>query len=365
MLAACGLLALGACGTDSNSEGAGAGGITPPASASASGQCRSGDLSGAGSSFQDPMQQSWIKGYTSSCSGARINYQAVGSGAGIEQFGAGTVDFAGSDVTMQPDEAAAAKKRCGGNPAIHIPVTAGGAGITYNLPGVDGLKLSPDTLAAIFQGQITSWDDPQIKADNPGVRLPSMPVTVFHRSDSSGTNAVFTSYLAGASSKWKLGSGTTVNWPSSSIGKPQNQGVSAAVAQTKGGITYTEEAFAAEHKLPLALLRNAGGHYVSLTAAHVSTALASAKVAPAGPNDVSVNINYRPTSATAYPISTVSYAIVCSAYPSGFDKTALVKDYLSYTITDGQQVATKIGFAPLPQSLVGKDKSAIASISGT
>lgn len=325
--------------------------------------CVSGSLSGAGSSFQDPMEQSWIKGYTSACADAKVTYQAVGSGAGIQQFTAGNVDFAGSDVTLTSDEAAAARKRCGGKPAIHLPVTAGGVGITYNLPGVTNLRLSPDTLAGIFQAKITNWNAPAIKADNPKVKLPNLPITAVHRSDSSGTNAVFSSYMFGASPRWKLGSGKTVNWPASTIGKAQNQGVSAAVSQTKGGITYTEQAFAKERGLPLATVQNAGKRFVSLTAAHVSTALESAKVAPAGPHDVSMKINYKPTDPQAYPISTVSYVITCSTSAQKSGAAGLFTDYLRFAVTDGQHVAKNIGFAPLPKSLVGKDKSAISSIS--
>lgn len=171
-----------------------------------------GKLSGAGSSFQEPMETQWSKDFSAACGNAQVNYQAVGSGTGIQQFGPGTIDFAGSDVVMKSDEQAAADKRCG-SPAIHVPVSAGGVGVTWNLQGVKDLQFSPDTLADIFSGKVRTWNDAEIKADNAGANLPSLPITVVYRSDSSGTNSIFTSFLAATSKKWTLGSGKTISWP--------------------------------------------------------------------------------------------------------------------------------------------------------
>ena len=310
------------------------------------------------------MQQQWSAGYLARCPGVHVNYNSVGSGAGIQQFGQGTVDYGGSDVVMTVAEQDAANRRCGGSPAIHLPVTAGGVAVTYNLSGVKQLKLSPGVLADIFQGKITRWDDAAIKADNTGTALPSTPIVVFHRSDGSGTTAVFSSYLATAASDvWKLGSGKTLSWPLGQ-GAKGNEGVSAGVAQTTGAITYTEQAFAEQKKLPTALIRNAGGSYVELTSAHVSVALQAAQVIGQG-RDLSVKVDYRPTAADAYPISTVSYVIVCSTYPKGFgqDKVSALQGYLTYALTAGQQSASGLGFAPLPTDLASKDESAIAAIS--
>ena len=310
------------------------------------------------------MQQKWISDYGAKCSGAKINYTSVGSGAGIQQFGAGTIDFAGSDVTMKDTEQSTANSRCDSNPAIHIPVSAGGVGITWNLPNVSSLKLSPDTLADIFQGKVTKWNDPEIAADNAGVTLPATAITVFHRSDASGTNSVFSSYMAAASKKWTLGTGKTLNWPVGQ-GAQGNQGVSAGVSQTTGGVTYTEQAFAIQHKLPLAQIKNGGGTYVELTADNVSKALESATLKPNSTNDLSAQMNYQPTDPSAYPISTLTYVIVCSKYPSsmGSDKVTLLKDYLNYAVTDGQQFAKDLGYSPLPASLVTKDQASINAIS--
>jgi phosphate transport system substrate-binding protein len=386
MLAVCGLLTVAAC-SNSNTPSAAAGDTSSTASqpasqpaattssdagmttssspAAAATACGSGSLAGAGSSFQDPMEQKWVSDYGQKCSGAKINYTSVGSGAGIQQFGAGTIDFAGSDVTMQPSEQSTANQRCGGNPAIHIPVSAGGVGITWNLPNVTALNFSPDTLAGIFQGTITKWNDAAIAADNPGVTLPSTAITVFHRSDASGTNSVFSSYMASASTKWTLGTGKTLNWPSSGQGAQGNQGVSAGVSQTVGGVTYTEQAFALQHNLPLAKIKNAGGTFVELTASNVSKALEAATIKPASPNDLSATMNYQPTDPSAYPISTLTYVIACSTYPSSMssDKVSLLKSFLNYAVTDGQQFATTLGYSPLPASLVTKDQASISAIS--
>lgn len=359
-LALVGTMAVTACGTDNNGGSATGGGPDP------SGGCPSGSITGAGSSFQAPMEQQWSSGYLSQCPDARVNYTSVGSGAGIQQFGQATVDFAGSDVVMTAEEQQTANERCGGNKAIHLPVTAGGVAVTYHLTGVTGLKLSPQVLAGIFQGKITRWNDPAIAKDNTGTALPDKPIVVFHRSDGSGTTSVFTSYLTeAASGDWMLGSGKTVDWPVGQ-GAKGNEGVSAGVEQTVGGITYTEQAFAEQHKLPTALIRNAGGTYVELTAEHVSAALSAAKVVGQG-QDVSVKIDYQPTGRDAYPISTVSYAILCEKYPAevGKDRVGVLRGYLEHAITVGQRAAGQMGFAPLPQGLVDKDKAAVKAISSS
>lgn len=357
-MALAGTLALTACGSNNNTGN----GAVVTSSPSAGGGCVTASLTGAGSSFQAPMEQAWSAAYLGQCPRTHVNYNSVGSGAGIQQFGQGTVDFAGSDVTMKPTEQQAANSRCAG-PAIHLPVTAGGVAVAYNVPNVAGLRLSAGAIAGIFQGSITRWDDPSVKADNLSSHLPALPIVVFHRSDGSGTTAVFSGYLqAAAGSSWKLGADKTLTWPVGQ-GAKGNEGVSAGVNQTKGGITYTEQAFAQQHKLTTALIKNAGGSYVQLTAANVSKALESAKPAGAG-NDVKVTVDYRPTAADAYPISTVSYVIACSRYPAaaGKDKVAALKSYLDYAISTGQQTATSLGFAPLPAQLVTSDRAAIAAI---
>jgi phosphate transport system substrate-binding protein len=349
-------VAIAGCGTDNNGSSPNSGGTT-----GASSNCGSGSLRGSGSTFQDPMEQNWISGYAGQCSGAKVSYNAVGSGTGIQNFGANQVDFAGSDVTMKPDEQAKANSRCGST-AILIPVTAGGVGLTYNLPGVSSLQLSAPTLAKIFSGKVKTWNDPAVMGDNPGASLPSTSIKVFTRSDPSGTTAVFTSFLAAAApAEWTLGSAKDLQFPVGT-GKPKSAGVAAAVKGATGGITYVEEAYATQNKLSLAKVKNAGGTYVELTPENVSAALASAKTTGTAP-DLTETLNYKPTAANAYPISTVSYAIVCSKYPSSFTGLNLLKGYLNYAVTTGQDQATSLGFAPLPSTTATAAKASIATIS--
>src|SRR5438309_6918667 len=257
-------MAIAGCGSNNSSPSAG--------SSNTSG-CPRGSVTGAGSSFQDPMEQAWISGFAGQCSGARVTYQAVGSGAGIQQFGNGTINYAGSDVTMKPDEQSKADSTCRSK-AIHIPVTAGGVGITYKLPGVTSLQLSAPTIAQIFTGKVKFWDDAAVKGDNNGTSLPHTAIHPFVRSDDSGTTAVFSGFLAAAGgSSWTLGKPAKhINWPSSDQGKPQSAGVSGAVSSTTGGVTYVEQAFATQHNLSLAKVKNAGNTYVELTPANVSKA---------------------------------------------------------------------------------------------
>ena len=244
---------------------------------------------------------------------------------------------------MKTDEQAAADKRCG-SPAWHLPITAGGIGVTWNLSGVTDLTFSADTLADVFQGKVTKWDDAEIKADNPSATLPSTPISVVYRADSSGTNAVFTGYLAAESKKWTLGSGKTVQWPSGT-GAQKSAGVAAAVKQTPGAITYVEQAFATTNQLPLAKIKN-GTAGVALTTASVTAAIAGDAITGTG-NNLVATVNFAPTDPTAYPISTLSYEIVCSKYKSAA-KVPLLKAYLGYAAGAGQASADKLGFSPLP-----------------
>jgi phosphate transport system substrate-binding protein len=353
VLAAAGAMALSACGSDSQ------GGSTTNASNSsptAATNCATGDLKGAGSTFQKNIVAQWIKDFGAACSGANIDYQPVGSGAGITQFGAKTIDFAGSDSVMKPDEQAAADKRCGG-PAIHLPITAGGIALMYKLGDVKDLQLSPKTIAGIFQGTIKKWDDAAIKADNPGASLPSTGITPVHRSDSSGTTSVFSKFLnATAASDWKLGEGKELKWPASVQGAKGSDGVTQAVAGSDGAITYAEVSYATSSGLGVAKVKNGAGEYAALDAASVGKALEGATVPDSG--DLKVKYDFANTTPGAYPITALSYEIVCS---KGNDagKLALLKAFLTYDITTGQGAAEGLGFAPLPQSIADKVKTAV------
>jgi phosphate transport system substrate-binding protein len=304
--------------------------------------CSSGALAGGGSTFQLNIQQQWSADYRQQCADAQVNYNPIGSGAGIQQFGAGTLEFAGSDVPMLPDEQQAADKRCDGK-AVTFPVTAGGVAIIYNLADVPHLKLSATTLARIFQGSVKHWNDAAIKRDNPGVTLPSTAVVTYHRADGSGTTAVFSAFeKATAGKAWTLGSSKELSWPSGQ-GATGSDGVVQGVKSTKGGITYAEVSYATANSLPTASVAATGNDYVSLTSDSVTQAIAT-------------------KGHTGYPLSTVSYVIVCSHY-SNSTTAAAVKSYLGYALGAGQSAAEQLGYAPLPRAIVTKSRAALDSVS--
>lgn len=349
-VAVLGALTLSACGSD-NTDG----GTTNTAIS-----CAKGDLKGAGSTFQKNIVAQWIKDYTAACSGATLDYQGIGSGAGIKQFGAATVDFAGSDSTMKPDEQADADKRCG-SPAVHLPISAGGIALAYKLDGVDDLQLSPATVAGIFQGAITSWDDAKVKADNPGVTLPKTAITPVHREDSSGTTSVISKFLAKtAGADWKLGEGKELSWPAKVQGAKGSDGVTQAVLAANGAITYTEVSYAENAGLSTAKVKNGAGEYTELTGATVSKALEGAEL-PATGNDLKVGYDFANTTAGAYPITAVTYEIACTKGDAA--KQTLLKSFLTYAVTDGQKEAEANGYAPLPTSVVDRVKTTIAALS--
>jgi phosphate transport system substrate-binding protein len=375
LLTAGALLAAAACGTNKNST-ASPTSTTPSASAAstsaastsaasagaslAAPACATGTLSAQGSTFQANMETQWSKDFGTKCPGAQINYQGTGSGAGITAIGNGTADFAGSDVTMAAADQTAANTACGST-ALTIPITTGGIVVTYNLSGVTSLKLSAPTIAGIFDGKIVKWNDPAIAADNPGTTLPATPISVFYRTDSAGSTTVFTSFLmADAPSDWTLGASKTITFFTSAQGAKGSAGVAAGVKQTTGGITYVETSYAKAQSLPTASIKGEGD-YVDASSATVSTAIGEGFSVTGTGNDLAGTMAYA-KMATGYPISTVSYAIVCSKYKDAA-KGALVKSYLGYAVTAGQAAADGLGFAPLPADLATKALASISAIS--
>jgi phosphate transport system substrate-binding protein len=331
-------LVAGACGSDDNSGDDAAGGTSSTQAASKT-DCVSGSISGAGSTFVQTIVQQWIKDYAAACPGATVNYQGVGSGAGIQQFIAGTVDFAGSDVALKPEEETGAKS----GPVLQIPWSAGGIAVEYNLSGVKDLKLSPETVAGIFAGKITKWDDAAIKADNSGASLPSTGIQVVHRSDGSGTTAAFTAFLkAKAPSVWTAGSGKDVPWPTGQ-GAKGSDGVTGAVKQTSGAIGYSEVSFAKGAGLGIAQVKNSAGSFVGPEGKAVAAALAS-EMDPG-----------------AYPISTKTLVIVPNK-PTDAAKAKLLRAFILYAVTTGQNAADSLYYAPLPTSLQDQAKTAAESI---
>lgn len=302
------------------------------------------------------LAQQWIKDFGSRCSGANINYQGIGSGAGVEQLTSGTVDFAGTDVPLTSAQRATLQAK---GAVVQLPWAAGAIALEYNLPGVKALQMSPATIAGIFSGKIHAWNDPAIATDNPGVKLPSTTISTVHRSDSSGTTGVFSGYLAAAAPQvWTLGSSKTISWPAGS-GAKGSDGVTATVEQTAGAIGYAEVSFAEGAQLPMVKVKNGGGKYVSPSDLAAVSAAVNAAGTPSAQGVVSPA--YTTSDPSAYPISTVTYAVVLQNQSAS--KAALVKDFLLYAVGPGQASAQSLYYAPLPSGLVSFDKTAIESIS--
>jgi phosphate transport system substrate-binding protein len=322
--------------------------------------CGTGTVSAQGSTFQLNMETQWAKDFGAKCSGAQVNYQGTGSGAGITAIGNGTADFAGSDVTMTAAQQTAANTACGST-AITIPVTSGAVAIVYNLKGITGLKLSATTIAGIFDGKIVKWNDPAIVADNTGTTLPSTPISVFYRNDSSGTTSVFTSFLKSvAGSAWTLGSSKTISFFAGAQGAKGSAGVAAGVTQTSGGVTYDEESYAKGQNLPVASVKGSGTDFTAPSTASVSQSINDGFSVTGTGNDLAGALDF--TKMTGYPISTVSYAVACTKYKDAA-KGALVKSFLYYAVSGGQASADGLGFAALPSGLVTKDEASISAIS--
>ena len=366
-LAAMASFSLVACGSDPSSSTA-APEASGSGSANASGlTCPSGKLNAEGSSAQANAITEAIADYGSACNNAStIEYNPTGSGAGIKSFYNGLVDFAGSDSALKTVavdgvvEADKAKERCGGNPAWNLPMVVGPIAFAYNVDGVDKLTLNAEVLANIFNGTIKTWNDPAIAKLNSGVTLPSAPISVFFRSDESGTTENATKFLAAAGNgAWTKEPAKA--WTGTGEGKNKSSGVAEAVSSTKNSISYMEWSYATDNKLAIASL-DSGKGAVELSADSVAKAVSEATVAGTG-NDLALKLNYQPKAAGAYPALLVTYEIVCS---KGLDpaKSALVKDFLTFfSSTEEQSSLTDKGYAPLPTDLQAKVKSAVSAIS--
>jgi phosphate transport system substrate-binding protein len=331
-------------------------------SGNSSGSSLSGTLKGAGSSAQESAMDAWRAGFQKDNSGVTVNYDPSGSGAGVEQFNAGALDFAGSDAALDPEkgEVDAAKQRCGAN-ALEVPDYVSPIAVVYNLDGVDKLNLSAKTISAIFDGKITKWDDAAIKTDNPDATLPSSAITPVHRSDESGTTKNFTDYLEKAGEgAWSHPADTV--WPIKS-GEAANgtSGVIAAVKAGAGSIGYADESQVGD--LSVASIK-VGDAFVAPSAEGAAKAL---EVSPVDDTrtegDLAIKVDRTTTEAGAYPLMLTSYLIACPTYDKA--KADLVKDFLKYVVsTDGQQqAADNAGSAPLPSSLQQKAEQIIDSIS--
>jgi phosphate transport system substrate-binding protein len=353
-LAVAGTLAVAACGSTSSTTT-----NAPAASGSASGGGAPATLNGAGSTLAAPIYQQW--GSSLKSQGLTVNYNPVGSGAGQAQLQAGTVDFAGSDPALKPADKTKFK-----GAVLQFPVAFGAITVSYNLSGVkSGLKLDGPTLAGIFMGKIKTWNDPAIKALNPGMSLPSSSITVVHRSDSSGTTDGFTKFLSAVSPEWKsaVGHGKEVKWPTGTGGKG-NSGVAAAVKQTPGAVGYVEQAYALENGFTFASVKNSGGQFILPTIPNTSSAANGIKV----PTDLGIStINSKGSG--AYPIVSQTfleaYQDPCKAGASQSVASGL-KRFLTFAFGAGQQTlgasSSQLPYAPLPSDLVSKDNAQLGAM---
>lgn len=311
-------------------------------------------ITGAGATFPYPIYSKWFDAYEKS-TGVRINYQSIGSGAGIQQLKAKTVDFGASDAPLSDEEIKSMPA-----PVIHIPTVAGAVVLTYNIPGLSkALKLTPDVIAGIFLGKIKSWDDAAIAAANPGAKLPKQAIFVAHRSDGSGTSYIFTNYLAAVSGEWKstVGAGKSVKWPAG-IGGKGNEGVSGIVKQTPGTIGYVELAYAAQNKLPYASVRNLAGQFVEPSVE--STTAAAAGATDSLKKDIRSLIVNSPVK-TAYPIAGFTYILLYKDQSNPAEAKDLA-GFLQWAIHDGQSMAKPLLYAPLPSTVVSINEATLKSV---
>jgi phosphate transport system substrate-binding protein len=310
-------------------------------------------LQGAGATFPAPLYQRWIAEYTKTNPDVQINYQGVGSGAGIKQFTQNLVSFGASDAAMTDKEIAAVKQG-----VVLIPATAGSIVLAYNLPGIENLKLSREAYAGIFLGKITKWNDPVIAKANDGVQLPNSAITVCERSDGSGTNFVFTKHLSAISPEFqdKVGEGTSVTWPTGIAGKG-NDGVTALIKQNKGAIGYVEYGYAKNNKLAFAELQNKAGEFVTATTASGAATLATtrfpANLLRAWPSD--------PDGKDSYPIVTFTWLLLYQKYDNAQIVEA-VKKFVGWGLADGQKFSEELGYIPLPKEVAAQCVEALKTV---
>jgi phosphate transport system substrate-binding protein len=339
-------LSLAACG----SSGSG-GGSSPSSKASSSAASLTGTLNGSGSTFQLTFQQTAIQQFKTTQPGLTVNYGGGGSGKGRTDLASGVVNYAGSDSTIPAAETANFK----GKAVLYFPVVIGPITLSYNLPSVKSLKLSAPVIAGIFSGKITAWNNSAIAADNPGTSLPSTPITIARRSDSSGTTANFSKFLVeAAGSAWTLGSSSTISWPASSRGGNGNGGVAQIVKSTAGAIGYVDFADAKASGLVFASVKNMAGDYVAPSTAGASAAASQVTVKP----DLTFSAIWAP-GAASYPITYQSWDLVYQAQSSAQTAKDL-QGYLGYLLGDGQKLLAPLNYAPLPSNI---DQMAVAQLS--
>jgi len=309
-------------------------------------------LSGAGASFPAPLYQRWGVEYNKIHPDVQVNYQSVGSGAGVKNFTAGVVDFGASDAAMSDAEIAKVAKG-----VVMIPATAGEVVFAYNLPGVEKLNLTREAMSGIFLGKVTKWNDPVIAKANPGAKLPQLPIMVAYRSDGSGTTYVFTQHLSAISPEFKekIGTDKSVTFPVG-VGGKGNEGVTALIKQTPGTIGYVEYGYAKGNGLAMANLQNKSGNFVAADGEHGAATLANVQM----PENLRI-WPVDPEGANDYPIASFTWLLLYKKYDDAAKLKAL-KEFVTYGLTTGQSFSEELGYIPLPAAVVEKAKAALATV---
>jgi phosphate transport system substrate-binding protein len=316
---------------------------------------RAQNINAAGATFPYPIYSKWFDEYHKLHPNIQINYQSIGSGGGIAQLTAKTVDFGASDGPMTDEQLKQARSKI-----LHFPTVLGAAVLTYNIPGVaTDLKFTPEAIAGIYLGKITKWNDPAISRANPGVKLPGDDIVVVHRSDGSGTTYIWSDYLSKVSPEWqmKVGKGTSINWPVG-LGGKGNEGVSGLIKQTPDAIGYIELIYAIQNNLPYGLVKNSSGAFVKASLQGVSAAAAAA--AANMPDDFRVSIT-NAAGKDAYPISSFTWLLI-PAQIQDAGKREAIKGFLNWMMADGQQFCEGLAYAKLPAAVVTKEKKQVAMI---
>ena len=311
-------------------------------------------LNGAGATFPYPMYSKWFSEYHKLHPDVQINYQSIGSGGGIRQVLAGTVDFGASDGPMSNEQLAEAKIKI-----LHVPTVLGAVVPAYNIPGISAeIKFTPEALAGIFLGKVTSWNDSALTSVNPGINLPNQPIIVVHRSDGSGTTFIFTDYLSKVSSDWQsqVGKNTSVKWPVG-LGGKGNEGVAGMIRQMQGAIGYIELIYAVQNKIPYGVVRNSAGNFVKASLESVTAAAASVKDMP---SDFRVSITNAPGK-EAYPISSFTWLLI-PAQSKDAAKGKILADFLNWMVDDGQKMTAELTYAPLPENVAAKVKTEVKQV---
>ena len=311
-------------------------------------------LNGAGATFPYPIYSKWFNEYHKLHPEVQINYQSIGSGGGIRQLTAGTVDFGASDGPMTDQQLAEAKFKI-----FHIPTVLGAVVPAYNVPGVSAeLKFTPDVIANICLLKITSWNDKAIAADNPGVQLPNKPIIVVHRSDGSGTNYIFTDYLSKISGEWKdrVGKGTSVRWPGG-LGAKGNEGVAGMIRQMDGAFGYVELIYAIQNKIPFGVVRNSSGAWIKGSLQSTTAAAGSVKNMP---GDFRVSIT-DPPGKDAYPIASFTWLLIPAQWKDA-TKGKVIVDFLNWMLDHGESMVSQLDYAPLPDNVKDKVRARIKEI---